>query len=287
MRKKSSSRKKWQLICYLLQIFTLPSLHAASDPQAIRCAQDFLNRYSKIKNYDSVLEKKEWDLEGELLHDEKIQLTFEKPKKITLKYLNEGNTGIRNNGMTLRYVSGETVSIQLGETRGLGFLVNGPASLAIGDSLSIFDSRVLENEIFIINRSGFDLLAHTLKAYLPSLNQTETGGLQLTGSPCQLEYFPHLPGEVAISLEPQDSIEQIEEKFGTLGYFIYQRNRDQLDSIRDLYVREKKMTLQIPKSFPRFQITLGKKTQLPEHIVFFLNDKKVGQYHFEYLKVVD
>jgi hypothetical protein len=63
--------------------------------------------------------------------------------------------------MTVTYVGGDTVSIKLRKIRGLGFLMSGVASVVVGDHTSLFDPEVLGDEIFTVNRAGFDYFSRS------------------------------------------------------------------------------------------------------------------------------
>jgi hypothetical protein len=273
--------------------FTLAALtavssfaQASSDPRAVQCVEDFLSHYRNLKSYQTRLIKNEWNEKGKALHSEKIGLTFSKPHEVEFKYLNEGNTGIRNNGMTVAYKNGDEVSIRLGSTAGLGFLVKGVASLIVGDHTSLYDSKVLEDEIFTLNRAGFDFLAFALDKHLPAIKTSEKGGVKMINGEkadagCTIKYTPEVEGEEIVDLKPEDSVRAIEEKYGTLAYLIYRKNTDEFDSLRDLFVRDKETKIHVPKSFMEFDLTLDPVTKLPTHFVLYNDGKKIGDYGFQ------
>lgn len=259
---------------------------AASDPRALKCVEDFVDSYSKVGSYRTTMIKREFGLGGDLLHDEKIGLEFEKPRRVVFRYLNEGITGIRNNGMTVGYTSGEEVEVKLGKPEGLGLFVNGVASLAVGGRMSLFDSKVLDDEVFTLNRAGFDYLAYALGKHLPTLRTSELGGISFAGEqnpsePCRVRYVPHLSGEETIDLRPGESVFPVEERFATLAYVIYFRNRDKLASFRDLFVRKEPLKLKVPRAFTEFDMEIDRKTKLPLRFVMRFDGKVAGEYDFQ------
>jgi hypothetical protein len=71
---------------------------AAVDPTAYDCVQKYVAKYERISGYRTFLKKLEWDGRKQL-NDQYIEVLVLKPKQIVFTYRNEGNTGIRNNGM--------------------------------------------------------------------------------------------------------------------------------------------------------------------------------------------
>ncbi len=233
--------------------------------------------------------KKEWDLKGNLVHDENLELTVVRSKKrVKIKYTDRGDTGIRNNGMTVEYQGTEKLKVQLGSVSGFGFIAHAAAGALIGDSMSIFDARALEGEIFTINRSGFGFLGLVLGLGLESAKTSAEGGFSLvTPGTCQVRYRPHLSGDRKVLLQPTDSIFELEEKLGTLAYIIWQENLTQFNSFRDVFVRQKPMEVSIPKSFYETEFQFSTITHLPERFQLFQQGRRLGDYHFTEVQAVN
>jgi len=286
-------RNRWSDLGFVLAVLnclaTADIARAASDPEAIRCVEDFLSHYRNVQEYRTTLFKREFDLKGKTLHEEKIALTFkkddEKPGQVTFEYLNQGTTGIRNNGMTVKYREGEQVELKLGKAKGLGAVVNGVASLAVNDRMSLFDPQMLQDEVFTLNRAGFDFLAFALRKHLPTLKTASKGGIRKVGDGCALKYEPHLDGEETVVLQPGQSIREIEERYVTLAYLIYQNNRDQFKSFQEVFTRTKPVTVKIPRGFMEFDLTLQESTKLPDEFNLFFRGKQIGAYGFGDTKV--
>ncbi len=267
----------------------LSDSRAASDPSAIVCIEKFIEANRKLPDYEAVLLKKEWDIQGRELHDEKIEVTVSRSKnRVQMKYMNSGATGIRNNGMKVEYSGSEKLKIKLGSTNVLGFFANSAASALIGDSMSIFDARALEGEVFTINRTGFDFLAWILSKSLESVKSSSEGGFSL-GAPgtCKVKYIPHLSGKTQVTLQPSDSIFELEHQLGTLAYIIFQENRDQFDSLRDVFVRKKPVKISVPKSFYEVHFEFNATTSLLDHFQIFQEGHVIGDYYFSSVKALE
>jgi hypothetical protein len=164
---------------------------ASGTTEAADMVEKFISRYDRIKRYETVIQKKEWDPDGNSLHNEKINLSHEKPNKTIVKYLDKGYSGIRNNGMTITYGGGQDVYIQLGSANVFGLLTHGVASLVVPDKLSLFDSKVLDDEIITINRGGIGYFCFTLKKFLSQIKSAKKGGFSLMdGLKNHVKYSP-------------------------------------------------------------------------------------------------
>lgn len=279
------------VLCYLLQNLLLSDLPSfASQPPAslttqdslFQCFEGFINTYQSLSSYQGILQKKEWKINGDLVHDEKIEVSFKKPSSLKLKYLNEGSSGIRNNGMTVEYEGGKTVKIHLGKPKLFGALSHGVASLIVGGDLSLFDPKVLDDEIFTVNHGGFGYLVEAMKkvgAEIKSNPEFRFVG-EMTPDQCSVEYPLQSKTNVFLDLKPEDSIFKIEEANRTLAYFIYDANRDQFSSFRDLFVRSKPMRVRFPDQQVTLNLVLNRKTRLPEKISLRQNDSLIAEYQY-------
>ena len=247
-----------------------------------QCFEGFVETYAELSSYQGILQKKEWRTNGSLVHDEKLEISFQKPHHLKLKYLNEGSSGIRNNGMTVEYRGGKTVKINLGKPKFFGALSNGVASLVVGDELSLFDPKVLDDEIFTINHGGFGYLVGAIKkvgAELKSNPEFKVIG-SVTPEHCTVEYPLQSKSNTFFDLKPEDSIFRIEEDHRILAYFLYDANRDQFSSFTDLFVRTKPMRIRFPDQKVDLTLVLNRKTQLPEKIALKQDQNLIAEYQY-------
>lgn len=226
------------------------------------------------------MQKQEFDSNGRLRRDELIEVIDTKPNHITYTFRNEGNTGVRNNGMRLEYTGSGNLGLKLGEARGLGFLVHGPASVTLGSSISITAEQVVEDEIFTINRAAFRYLATALQFHLAALKNSEIGGVNSREGKCRIHYSRHAEGLTAVKLLPADSIFALEERHGTLAYLIFHYNKEVFGRFYNLFHRKSEITVQIPTWFFDFDLDLAPDTNLPERFVLYIDGKKLGEYGF-------
>ena len=266
-----------------LVFHAIPSFADRTTHEAIiQCFEGFADTYSELQSYRGILHKKEWKKNGDLVHDEKIQVSFQKPHQLQLKYLNEGSSGIRNNGMTVDFNGGNTVKISLGKPKFFGALTHGVASLVLGDELPLYDPKVLDDEIFTINHGGFGYLVGAIKKVAAEVKSNPefkfTG--TVTQNQCTVEYPLQFKENEYLELKPQDSIFKIEENHRTLAYFIYDANRDQFSSFTDLFVRSKPMKIRFPNQLVYFTLTLNRKSKLPEKISMRENNTKIAEYQY-------
>lgn len=260
--------------------------HAGADPVSAQCIEQYVAATKALTHYSTVIAKKEWDLKGGLVHDEKLQATISRPKNyVQLKYLNSGDTGIRNNGMKVEYNGSETLKIKLGSTNFLGFFAHTAASAVIGDSMNMFDSKALEDEIFTINRTGFDFLAMILDKGLHSVKGSADGGFSLVEpGTCHLKYLPHHTGKWEVNIQPTDSIFDLEEKYATVAYIIFQSNKTQFSSLRDVFVRKKPMKVSIPIGFFETDVVFNPTNHLADQFRIYQDGRLIGEYHFTEFK---
>ncbi len=288
-----------KILCHLLLIFSL-TLNLAlansspqtieSDPAVLQCMTNFVKQYKTINGFKTTLIKKDWNISGKLVHDEKVELTFEKasngkPAKTHFVYINKGSSGIRNNGMTVDYEGGNEVKIKFGKPDAVGFLFNGVASLVTGEKKKLTDPELLEDEIMTFNRAGFGMSALIFEKLITELSKPHTkGGVRVVGTgkdadPCHFKYTPHLDGYEWVTLKPTDSVFALEEKYGILAYAIYRANTDQFSEFRDLFVRAHTIKIKIPKSPSAFEAAINPNTFLP---TLFRATEENGQVRCEY-----
>ncbi|MCM2282150.1 MAG: hypothetical protein NDI61_09925 [Bdellovibrionaceae bacterium] len=253
------------------------------DSEAIRCIEKFVAKYESIGGYTSRM------LKAERLSDSRkttqtIEIRARGDRWIQLKYLDRGKTGVRNNGMTVTFDGTESLKIEWGSSTGLGFLVNGPAQWMSGNSVSIFSSRVVDEEIFTVNRAGFGFLAAALKRHLPSLKASELGRLRVQPGTCQLEYRTQSDKFDSVEITGRDSVFQIEEKFGTLAYLIYRNHSDKFSKLSDVFKAQRATRVRVPREFASFDLVLDQKTDLPSRFVLYWKSDVVGDYQFSEIR---
>ncbi|MGK5090277.1 hypothetical protein WDW86_22235 [Bdellovibrionota bacterium FG-2] len=160
--------KRTLSIFLLTSLFIGGNVKAQTQPEAMTCVENFLKEYATIQSYSSIIKQHEYK-DGELRNEHTLQVEHTKPEYIHVKYLDKGSTGIKNNDMEATYSGGETMGVKFGYSSGLGFFVNGPAKLVIGNSMSVTNPQVLADEYFTMNRMPLTYLAHIIQTSLPSL----------------------------------------------------------------------------------------------------------------------
>lgn len=121
----------------------LPKPLTGSDPAALKCAENFLTQFEKVNQLEADLSKREWTSEGKVLHDEKLTFFYQSPNTHSVRYNEEGSSGIKNNGMTVTYSGGNQALVKFGKPNVWGFLMNSVASLVVGEKMDVFGSRML------------------------------------------------------------------------------------------------------------------------------------------------
>jgi len=273
-----------RVLCIALLTAGTPAL-ATTSPGAIACIERYRAANDALKSYSYTLIKKEWTTTGTLMRDDVLKATFQKPTTLTMGYLNEGTTGIKNNGMRVTYNGTSHLDVKLGAPQGLGFLLNGPASLVVSGGLSTGSVHVLQGEYLTINRGGFGPLARLLASRVQDLKAAQQGGLTEEPGTCRLHYTKHTESVQIRDLRPTDSIEKIEDEVGTLAFFILMSNPDQFSGLYDVFHRSERMDVKVPLWFLDFDLILDPKLDVPNRLTFHLNDKILADYQFTDIKV--
>ncbi len=211
-----------------------------------------------------------------------IELSEDRGPHIILKYLDRGTTGVKSNGMTVTFDGSDQLKIKYGRRRGFGFLV--PVEWIGGDHLAIDDAKVVDDEIFTVNRAGFGFLIQSMAEHLPLYQKGLRGDLSLVKSPCFIHYEPHQVPDDIVTVEPSTSMFDLEKKYGTISYLIYLANRSQFSHFHELFRRKKLMTLKIPQNFAAFDLDIDSDTHLPSRFAIYWQKRLLGEYQFSEIK---
>lgn len=266
-------------------LISLSIVHGASAESlpALQCLRDFTQRYAQGPSYFTKLKKTEFDFSPSPMV-ENLEITERAKTEIDLKFVDKGKSGIRNNGMTVHYKSGDEVEIELGKSRGFGFLLNGLAETFAKKKMKLYSADVIERQIFTVNRAGFGYLARLIQMRLPEFEKGALGQLSNEGAGCHVQ-FKHDPKlDETIELDPQRAIPEIEQKYGTLAYLIYKMNRDLFPKFESLFERKKPMTIQISPAFADFNLDLDA-AHLPTKFELFFGGQILGRYEFSETKM--
>ncbi len=263
-----------------LALLLTSAAFAKVQPEALHCLERFVEQAQKIKGYSATLHKREW-LDGKE-YFEPVELWVEGKNHIKYKFLKKGTTGIRNNGMTLVYTGGEMMSVSWGEPTGIGVLANRAARSVVGDKLHLTSERALKGELITLNRAGFFLLADAIRFHLPDWRSEKGGEIALI-SECLIKFTPE-QNFSEITLQPGDSIFSLEEKFGTVAFYIQQINAHLFPNLHSLFNRKKEHRIKVPKTLPPFELALDNGTYLPKKLRFFRDGRPLGEYDFISLK---
>jgi hypothetical protein len=90
---------------------------------------------------------------------------------------------------------------------------------------------------------------------------------------------------ISREVEPNDSIFDLEERYGTLAYAIF-LNNPHFHSFRNLFVRKNKTTIKIPYSFLSFELSLDMTTKLPKKFTLYHGGKMIVDYEFSDTQVI-
>ena len=229
--------------------------------------------------YKAQLLKREYSDQSRF-SENKLEIEQHRDGKTLLKYIDKGSTGIRNNGMTIKYSGGKWFQVDLGEASGLGVLVRAAASIALKGDIYIGSPQVLRDELFTVNQAGLFPLARILRRQLPSLIDANTGGITAVGTGCNLSYSKHTDEVTTIDLERGSDFPEIEDKYGTLGFFVYTHNKDKLSSLSDLFNRTHPIKIKIPHWFFDWKMSLDPSTMLPSTITFYDGASIISSYEY-------
>ncbi len=268
------------MILFLFSWFFALEASAQSQPEALSCVEKFIEKMASTKGYSLRMQKRELS-SGKWL-EEPIEIWSE-GQQIKYKFVADGSTGIKNNGMTLIYNGTETLNIIWGEPTFLGAIANKAAKAVTGDTLQLLDSKTLKGEIFTLNRAGYRHLAACLKYHLPALKAADAGGLK-TEKGCKLKHTPPHVEYATVNLSPGVRIQDLEEKYGTFGYHIREVNAEKFPTLEALFKHTGEQEIRVPLFFLPFELDIDPETGFPSRLVIYLEGQKIGEYEFTQVK---
>lgn len=253
---------------------------AQSDPEALACAEKFLSKMDQTKGYSLHMQKKELS-DGKWL-EEPIELWTEGPV-IKYRFVADGSSGIKNNGMELIYDGSDMLRIIWGEPTLLGALKNKAAKALIGDTLPLIGEDTLKGEIFTLNRAGYRHMAAILRQHMPLLRKTAEGGLK-GGEDCLVKHTPPRVEYATVTLKRGDRIQDLEEKYGTFAYHIRAVNAEQFPTLESLFKHQGGVEIRVPKFFLPFETEIDPATGYPRKLLLYLDGQKIAEYIFTNVK---
>lgn len=251
---------------------------------AKRCLAQFAKRASELRSYSARMEKTEF-VRSSSGSTQNLEIVSASDRDVRLTYLDKGQTGIKNNGMTVTYNGSDLLEIKLGKARGLGVLLNGPAKLIAGNSIFLFDPSVVDEEVFTVNRAGFRYLAKVLAKKMDSVSIEDIELRGFTDKLCELSYRPRREESAVVLLKKSETIFDLEERYSTLAYLIFQANRDKFNRLSSLFKRDRDIEIRVPRSLPWFDLTIENASHLPTEFTLYSQQKRIGRYRFSSIGV--
>lgn len=263
----------------LLLTMTLASKATAQNaPEAIACLKKYVEQVEKINGYSTTMAKKEYIVDPP--NDELVQLIATGPRHHVYMYINEGRTGLKNNGMTLTYNGTDVYDLVFGEAKGFAVFRNRAARALYGNKLKANDEHALTGEIFTLNRAGFYFLARIVKQHLKDMQRSTVGGVTKAGENCHLRYKPHSTTFNKVLLKKDESITTLEEEYGVLAYQLHLANPEIFKNLYAVFNRKEDVEILVPNFLIEFEVWLNPKTNLPDKFVIYDKDKTLGEYTF-------
>ncbi len=256
---------------------------AASDPQALQCIRDFISEAKKMSAYEAKIDKRELQSTGRFA-ESKVHIRQSQTGITTVTFLDEGQTGIKNNGMKVTFDGSPYLGIQLGKPKYLGRIPHAVAQVVVGEKLRITSPYVLDGEYFTVNRAGYFPLQRILNTQLPSLETAQEGGITSMDG-CNLRYQKHTKEMSKVTVTEQNSLFNIEDQFGTLAFFLLEANQDRFKNLTELFERAEGKEISVPKWFFDFDLSFDPVTHLPKVLRFKKGDVTVAEYTYELVSV--
>ncbi|MBX9765690.1 MAG: hypothetical protein K2X47_00340 [Bdellovibrionales bacterium] len=250
-----------------------------------RCVERFSKRMAETVSYQTTISKREKGPSGSWKSD-RIRLTdSDRGKSIEIVYLNEGSTGIKDNGMKVSYTAGQDLAIVYGESKGIGGIFGSLAKTAAPKTLKLTDSLSVNDEIFTINRAGFRFMSQLiLKGIQTSEGKLE--GTDAANNECVLKWTPASREYQQIQVSEGQDIWLLEEQYSTLASLIQRKNSDLFSKTSDVFrIRGTKKIL-VPKSFTGFTATIDLGLDLPKSFQLFWEGEMIGDYQFLETKIL-
>jgi hypothetical protein len=269
-----------KVVIILLSLFLFSTVVNANT--SIGCLDDFFTKYEKLKGYKVQMQKNENFHLASVSNNELIEVEHVKNEFLNYKYLSDGKTGIKNNGMVVTYRGTPKLQVKYGKPSFIGHFANFIAR-NLYKSFDIYDPQVLKNEIFSVNRAGFDFIYLALKYHYDGLKSAKSGGLILaTNDSCELKYSPHNDRIDDVEINDKMTVSQLEEMYGIPGIFIYLYNTEKFSSYIDFYQLKNIKKLKIPRYFMPFRLVLDHEGY-PQLFEIQFADKIIAEYRFSNL----
>jgi len=261
--------------------------NASVTPKTESCLNDFIDTFSKTRGYSTTINKKEYNLEGDLVHDEIVQFDYvNSSHALTVTYLNDGSTGIRNSGMKVEYDGKENLKLKLGAPNFFGFFVNTAASIAVPSNMKVYDKLALDDEIFSIKRAGFAFFVQALKIHLPDIKSNKENALLEADEKCFTRYIPISPSTKITTFKNQGDVDKFEEEQGKLAIQLVLENKGEIKNLHEIFNLSKPVNLKTPSHFLKFDLSLDPELKTPSEIKLYYKDKIIGDYEFAKTKLV-
>lgn len=268
----------------------ITNAQAQRNPEA-HCLSRFLARVSTLTAYQAHISRKEYRL-GRLQVANEIDIIQSRvPRTTELKFVDEGSTGIKNNGMRSLWRGGDTLEIILGKPTGLGFVAHAAASALLSGPISLRSPKLLDGEHFTINHAGLFaaaeiLVHHRARVIDEPLKTGKTVFRALAPidpkrpGVCQLAYEPDPSDQVERVLKPDDDIFAIEREFGTLAYALVAANPDVFSDLNQVFNRRETVRIQIPRGFMGLELSLDDTLATEFRLKLSSRGKLVADYYY-------
>lgn len=262
----------------------IPAPEQKMEGTPLQCVQRFSQKMEKIISYETTIAKRERSASGTWKSD-RIRLTeSDRGSRIQIVYLNEGSTGIKNNGMKVSYTSGQDLKIVYGESKGLGGVFGSIAKSAAPETLGLTDGLSVNDEIFTINRAGFRFMSQLIRKGIQN-SEGKLEGSELSNE-CALEWTPKTVDYQSIQVSEGQDIWLLEETYHTLASLIQRKNSDLFSKTSDVFrIRGTKKIL-VPRSFTGFKTKLDLTQDLPKSFQLFWEGQLIGDYQFSETKIL-
>lgn len=278
--------ERWLLAVFASYAIFMGKYCLASSFEAVDCMHRFVANYSRVDGYSARVRRIKY-VASDTPAEEVLDLKHRKPNELVFQFVNRGISGIRNNGMKVEYRGGAQLKVKLGQPAGLfAALAQVPLEALLGEGLSLTNPKVLEGEIFTLNRAGFGYLAEAMKSRLAKGSDPAASGLSLRSRSCAISYRKHTDEAHRVVLKPSDSVFELEERFATLSYLIFKYNPSSFSRFEDLFAREKVADITVPEWFFDFDLDLNPATDLPSRFAIYIDGKMAEEIFFDDVKEV-
>lgn len=259
---------------------------AKANTQKFDCLAASIDKIKKLNEYTVRMRKIEYF--GSQRIDEEILVYENKTAGLrTLEFINQGSTGIKNNGMKLSYnVNDNFISIKYGKSFGLGVFASPFIKILGKTKTHLYDADVVDKQIFTLNRAGLSFLYKVLENKFIRLKNEEIGKFDETISPekCSYEFRKKHKEPITETVSKDNTLTQIEEKYGTLAYLLYLENSKEIKTFHE-FLGSENIKIFVTDHFTNFNLVIDNVTKLPLEFTLFHNDDVIGKYQFEDINV--